>query len=168
MIVRSRTRMTARRLTRRPRCESQSTMQKLGRKIFRPLGRKIFRPNRIITQPSYPSRNSPTPSPPPHAALRLWEGETREWVWAGGEAARPHPSFHLSLLSPLCGESKGQGDERGCPVKGERFFARTTMAKQTSPVTFRWRKRLLHTYLEPLSQDERDQSGHQRRCRNRR
>ena len=50
-------------------------------------------------------------------------------MWAGGFAARPHPSSHLPLLSPQSGESRGQGDEWGCSRKGKRFSARTTTVK---------------------------------------
>jgi|GEM_PF-2997786 len=48
-------------------------------------GRKIFRPN--------------------------GEGEVKDGLVAGGEAAR-HQSV-IPLLSPRCGERRGQGDERG-------------------------------------------------------
>jgi len=50
-----------------------------------PLGRKIFRPN--------------------------GEGESKDVVVAGGEAARHH--HVLPLLSLRRGERRGQGDERG-------------------------------------------------------
>ncbi len=43
-------------------------------------------------------------------------------MWAGGFAARPHPSSHLPLLSPQSGESRGQGDEWGCSRKGKKIF----------------------------------------------
>gem|GEM_PF-4367518 len=30
-------------------------------------------------------------------------------MWAGGKAARPHPSLHLPLLSPKAGRAGGSG-----------------------------------------------------------